>query len=143
MHRWIAMTLVPCQDIRCVHNNELKMLYATIKKIKIAPVMAMVKHWLQTFKASTYVSSTSLVTCIASSIGALDGQNVVYISIPRIIIDEHYLVQEHHLKYDDTRNLVFFFPGHTNEFPLPNRNFICISAGSQPSLLFHKRGLQE
>ena len=60
------------------------------------------------------------MTRIATSIGALDGQDVTYISTPRIDINEHYLVQGHHLKHDDTRNLVFFFPGYTNEIPLPN-----------------------
>ena len=78
------------------------------------------KHWLETFKASISISCTSLVTCIAADIGALDGQDVTYISTPRIDIDEHYLMQGHHLKYDDTGNLVFFFLGYTNEIPLPN-----------------------
>jgi len=57
------------------------------------------KHWLETFKASTFISCTSLVTHIAGSIGALDGQDVTYISTPHIGIDEHYLMQGHHLKY--------------------------------------------
>ena len=96
MHRWIAMILFPSQGIRCVRNDELKLLYAIVKKIKVAPIMAMVKNWLETFKASTYVSCTSLVTLIASQIGALDGQDIVYISTPCIVIDEHYLVQGHH-----------------------------------------------
>ena len=81
------------------------------KKTKIAPVKEMFKHWLETFKASTSISCTSLVTRIATNIGALDGQDVTYISTPRIDIDEHYLMQGHHLKYDDAGNLVFFFPG--------------------------------
>ena len=29
-------------------------------------------------------------------------------------------MQGHHLKYGDAGNLVFFFPGYTNEIPLPN-----------------------
>ena len=63
-----------------------------LKKIKIAPVKEMFKHWLETFKASTSISCTSLVTRIAADIGALDGQDVTYISTPRIDIDEHYLM---------------------------------------------------
>jgi hypothetical protein len=35
-------------------------------------VKEMFKHWLETFKASTAISYTSLVTHIAASIGALD-----------------------------------------------------------------------
>ena len=29
-------------------------------------------------------------------------------------------MQGHHLKYNAIGNLVFFFPGYTNEIPLPN-----------------------
>ena len=61
-----------------------------------------------------------LVTRIATSIGALDGQDVTYISTPCIKIDGHYLMQGHHLKYNDEGDLVFFFRGYTNEIQLPN-----------------------
>ena len=60
------------------------------------------------------------MTRIAADIGALDGQDVTYISTPCINIDEHYFMQGHHLKYDDARILVFFFPRYTNEIPFPN-----------------------
>ena len=114
IHQWIAMTLFARQDIRFVYHVELQILYAMLKKTKIAPVKEMFKHWLETFKASTSISCTSLVTRIAASIGALDGKDVTYISTPRIKIDEHYLMQGHHLKYDEAGNLVFFFLGYTN-----------------------------
>ena len=70
-------------------------------KRQIALVKEMFKHWLETFKASTSISCTSLVTRIATNIGALDGQDVTYISTPHNDINEHYLMQGHHLKYDD------------------------------------------
>ena len=73
------------------------------------------------------------MTHIATNIGALDGQDVTYISTPCIDIDEHYLMQEHHLKYDDAGNLVFFFPRYTNEMLLPNPEF---SLYKSPSLTF-------
>ena len=92
MHRWIAMTLFPGQGIRCIRNDELKLLFAIVKKIKVAPIIEIVNHWLETFKVTTTISCTSLVTRIATNIGALEGQNVVYISTARIIIDEHYLM---------------------------------------------------
>ena len=44
MHRWIVMTLFSRQDIRVVHNDEIKILYAMIKKIKIATVKEIFKH---------------------------------------------------------------------------------------------------
>ena len=120
MHQWIAMTLFTRQDIRFVYHAEMQILYAMLKKIKIAPMKEIFKHWLETFKASTSISCMSLVTRIATSTGALDGQDVTYISTPRISINEHYLMQGHHLKYDDAGNLVFFFPEYTNKIPLPN-----------------------
>ena len=76
MHRWIAMTLFARQDIRFVYYAELQIIYAMLKKIKIAPVKEMFKHWLETFKASTSISCMSLVTRIAANIAALDGQDV-------------------------------------------------------------------
>ena len=83
----------------------------------------MFKHWLDLFKASTYISCTSLVIRIANSIGVLDGQYVVYITTPRVVINEHYLLQGHHLKYNEAENLAFFFPVYINEIPLPNLRF--------------------
>jgi len=99
----------------------MKILYAMIRRIKIAPVQEIFKHWLEMTKTfSTSISCTSLVTRIANSVGALENQEVEYIATPRLIIDEHYLIQEHHLKHNATREIVFFFPGYTNEIQLPN-----------------------
>jgi hypothetical protein len=44
MHHGIAMTLFPRDDVRVVRNDELKILYALVKKIKISHVMAMIKQ---------------------------------------------------------------------------------------------------
>ena len=93
----------------------------------------MFKHWLESFKASTSISCTSLVTFIATNFGVLDGQDRTYISTPRNDIDENYLMQGHHLKYDDAGNLVFFFLGYTNKISLPNPGF---SLYKSPSLTF-------
>ena len=73
------------------------------------------------------------MTHIAANIGALDGQDVTYISTPCININKHYLMQGHHLKYDDARNLVFFFPRYTNEIPLPNPD---LHLYNPPTLIF-------
>jgi hypothetical protein len=81
-----------------------------LKKTKVAPMKEIFDHWLETIKASTAITCMSLVTQIAASIGALDGQDVTYISTPRIQIDEHFLMQGHLLKYDDAGNFVFYFP---------------------------------
>jgi hypothetical protein len=114
------MTLFARNDICFVYHAEMKLLYAILKKTKVAPVKEMFNHWIDTIRASTAISCTSLVTRIAASIDALDGQNVTYVSTPRIEINEHFLIQGHHLKYDDAGNLVFYFLGYTNEIQLPN-----------------------
>ena len=88
----------------------MKILYDMIKKIKIAPVKEILKHWLDTLKLfSTSISCTSLVTRIANGIGALEDRDVDYILTPRIIMDDHYLLQGHHLKQNAAGQLVFFF----------------------------------
>ena len=71
MHHWIAMTLFARQDTRFVYHAKMQILYAMLKKIKITTVKEMFKHWFETFKAST---------------GALDGQDVTYISIHALIL---------------------------------------------------------
>jgi len=121
MHHWIAMTLFSRQDIRVVHNTEMQILYAMIKNIKIAPIKEIFNHWLELLKTfSTSISCTSLVTRIATGVGAMENQEVEYISTPHLIIDENYLLQGHHLKHNVAGQLVFFFQGCTNKISLPN-----------------------
>jgi hypothetical protein len=67
MYPWITMTVFARQDIRFVYHAELQILYAMLKTIKIARVKEIFKHWLETFKASTFITCTSLVTRIAAN----------------------------------------------------------------------------
>jgi len=85
------MTLFSRQDTHFVYHAEMQLLYAMLKNTKVAPVKEMFNHWLETIKASTAITCTSLVTRIVANIGALDGQDVTYISTACIKIDEHYL----------------------------------------------------
>jgi hypothetical protein len=82
MHRWIAMPLFPSHDIRWIRASELKMLYAVVKKIKVAPIREMFHHWLDIIKNSTAITCTSLVTRIAAGVGVLDEGDVNYIENP-------------------------------------------------------------
>jgi hypothetical protein len=91
-----------------------------LKKTKVAPMKEMFNHWIDTIKASTPISCTSLITQLAASVDALDGQNVIYITTRRIKVNEHFLMQGHYLKNDDAWNLVFYFLWYTNEISLPN-----------------------
>ena len=118
------MTLFPRYDPRIVHINEMRLLYAMIKKIKVAPVEEIVEHMLGLFtNFSTSISCTSLVSQIANGVGALNDRHVPYLTTPRLIVDLQFLCQGHHLKHDEEGNIVHFFSGYANEIWLPNSEF--------------------
>jgi hypothetical protein len=75
---------------------------------------------------SILISCTSLVTRIATCVGAMESQEVEYISTPCLIIDEYYLLQGHHLKHNVARQLVFFFRGVQTRSRYLTWVFICI-----------------
>jgi hypothetical protein len=49
MHRWIALTLFPRLDPRTAREDELKLLYAMVKRQKVSPVVYMMHRWLDVF----------------------------------------------------------------------------------------------
>ena len=120
MHKWLALTCFPREDVRTIRIDELRILYAMVNKIKIAPVQEMVRQWLKKFRMSGPVECTSLVTRIATSLGVLKWARVSFIDTPRPSIDLAYLVQGHTLKSASDGSIIFFFPGYVNEIPLPN-----------------------
>jgi hypothetical protein len=119
MHKWLAITLFPRDDVRPVRNNEFTILYAMVNKIKVSPVKSMVKQWLMNFKITGPIEGTSLVTRIASSIGILDGNVIPFIEG----IDEAYLIQGHTLKKGLNDSLIFCSLGYVNGITLPNAGF--------------------
>ena len=100
MHKWLALSLFPREDVRLVRNDELKILYAMVKKIRVSPIKPMIAQWLEHFKMTGPIKCTSLITRIASKVRALDGAPVPFIQTPHTIIDEAHLVQGHTLKHD-------------------------------------------
>ena len=44
MHKWLALTCFPREDVRTVRVDELRILYAMVNKIKIAPMQEMVRQ---------------------------------------------------------------------------------------------------
>jgi hypothetical protein len=123
MHKWLAITLFPRDDVRPVRNNELIILYAMVNKIKISPVKATIKQWLRNFKMSDPIECTSLITSIASSMGILDGNIIPFIQDPRVLINKSYLIYGHTLKKGPNHSLIFFSLGYANEIPLPNTGY--------------------
>ena len=69
------------------------------------------------------IECTSLITRIATHIGALEGNSIPFIEGDCVYIDESYLIQGHTLKKGPDDSLIFFFMGYTNEIPLPNAEF--------------------
>ena len=57
MHKWLALTCFPRVDVRTVRVDELRILYAMVNKIKIAPVQEMVANGLETFEWSDPLSA--------------------------------------------------------------------------------------
>ena len=106
-----------------MRNGELLILYAMVNKIKISPVQTLVKQWLLNFKMMGHIECTSLITRIATHIGALEGNSIPFIEGDRAYIDKSYLIQGRTLKKGPDDSLIFFFMGYTNEIPLPNADF--------------------
>ena len=123
MHKWLAITFFPRDGVQPVRNDELLILYAMVNKIKISPAQALVKQWLLNFKMTGPIECTSLITCIATCISALEGNSIPFIEGNRVYIDEAYLIQGHTLKKGPNDSLIFFYLGFTNEIPLPNAEF--------------------
>ena len=104
-------------------NDELLILYVMVNKIKSSPVQALVKQWLSNFKMTGPIECTSLITHIATHVGALEGNSIPFIEGDRAYIDESYLIQGHTLKKCQNNSLIFYYLGYTNEILLPNVEF--------------------
>lgn len=52
MHRWIAMTLFPRPDPRMAKEDELRLLYAMVKRRNVSPIVNMMYQWLDVFVLS-------------------------------------------------------------------------------------------
>ena len=97
-------------------------MFAMVRKIKVATVKCMIRQWLEIIKFSAPVECSSLITRIAKGLGVVSDQ-IAFISAARPCIDENYLVQRHILKHGVDGSLIYFFPGCTNEIPLPNAGY--------------------
>ena len=108
MHKCVALTCFPRDDVRTVRVDELRVLYAIVNKIKIAPVQQMVRQWLGNFQMSRLVECTSLVTRIGTSLGMLNWARFSFITTQRPSIDLAYLVQGHTLKTAPDGSIIYF-----------------------------------
>jgi len=76
-----------------VCNDELIILYVMVNKIKIA--QALVKQWLSNFKMTGPIECTSLITRIATRVGALEGDFIPFNEGDCAYIDEAFDPRTH------------------------------------------------
>ena len=123
MHKWLGFSLFPRNDFCTVRNDELKLLYAMVKRRKVLLVKFLMKQWKEILELKGDVRCTSLVTHIAKNLGLLKNASVVYIDdIPCWYINYEYFVQAHMLKKNKDGKLVMMYINYTTEIPLPDRN---------------------
>jgi hypothetical protein len=122
MHKRLGFSHFPRSDFRTVRNDELKLLYAMIKRKKVSPVKFMMTQGSKIPGLKGDVGCTSLVTRIARKLDLLENAYVTYIDIPHWLIDYGYFNHAHMLKKGKDGNLVMMYTDYTTKFPLPDWN---------------------
>jgi hypothetical protein len=120
MHKWLGFTMFPRLDTRPVRIDDLKLLYAMVKRRKVSPVKLMIHQWLEVFTLTGDVECTSLVTRIAQNLGLRNNALVSFIDEKHLHIDFEYFTQM--LKKREDGKIVMMYHGYTTEISLPNRN---------------------
>ena len=120
MHKWLGFSLFPRNDFHAVRNDELKLLYAMVKRRKVSLVKFVIKQWIEILELNGDVGCTSLVTHGAKNLGLLENASVAYIDdISRWYIDYEYFVQAHMLKKNKDGKFVMMYMDYTTEILIP------------------------
>ena len=82
MHKWLGFSLFPRNNFRIVRNDELKLVYAMVKRKKVSPVKFMMAQWVEIPGLKGDVGCTSLVTRIARTLCLLANSSITYIHSP-------------------------------------------------------------
>ena len=82
MHKWLGFSLFPRSDFHTVRNDELKLLYAMIKRKKVSAVKFLMNLWLEISGLKGDVGCTSLVIRLAKNLGLLEDASITYIDTP-------------------------------------------------------------
>ena len=110
MHKWLGFSLFPRNDFCTVRNDELRLLYAMVKRRKVSPVQFVMKQWKEIPDLKGDVGSTSLVTRIAKHLGLLENVSIAYNDdIPCWLIDYEYFIQAYMLKKGKNEKLVMMY----------------------------------
>jgi len=122
MHKWLGFSLFPRNDFLTVRNDELKLLYAMVKRKKVSPVKFMMTQWTRIPGLKEDVGCTSSVTRIARNLGLLANASITDIDNPQWIIDYGYFNHAHMLKKGRDGKIVMMYMDYINEFLLPDQN---------------------
>ena len=76
MHKWIGFSVFPRPNFRIVRVDDLKLLYAMVKRRKVSPVKFMMNQCKDVFYLMGDVECTSLVTRIAQNLGLLSNASI-------------------------------------------------------------------
>ena len=99
--------------------DELKLLYAMVKRRKVSPVKFMMNQWKEVFELKGDVGCTSLVTRIAQNLGLLKNASLSYIEdIDRWYIDYEYFLKAHMLKKNNNGQHVMMYAVNSFVFDL-------------------------
>ena len=71
--------MFPRPDTRPMRIDDLKLLYAIVKRRKVLPIKFMMNQWLEVFTLMGEVKCTSLVTRIAQNMGRLNNALISFI----------------------------------------------------------------
>jgi hypothetical protein len=106
MHKWLGFSLFPRVDIRIVRTDEIKLLYAMVKRKKVSPMKFMMTQWIEIPGLKGAVGCTSLVTSNSKNLSLLENASVNYIDGPHSLIDYGYFNHAHMLKKGKDGKLV-------------------------------------
>ena len=116
---WIMCTLYPGMGTDTLIDDELKILYAMVSKIKVSPVKLLVNYWLNSIEYGKPIYFTSFITRIADTFGLLESHYFEDIGYVRGVVDENFFINANMLIRDPNGELKMIYPGYTTEIPLP------------------------
>lgn len=75
------MNVHPRAELRLCNSADLICLFAFAKRIRYSPVVTMLEYWQKLIHGRSSIDLTSLVTRIATHVGALTNAQVTYLPI--------------------------------------------------------------
>jgi hypothetical protein len=93
---WVSLSFL--ENFWIARIEELKLMYAMIKKRKVSPVKLMMNYWLSIPGLKGSVTCTLWVTHPANNLGLLENANVTYIDTPYRILGYTFFNKAHSLK---------------------------------------------